>query len=102
MRAHITEGIKASLRSKNTLLSVIPAGCTRLCQPADVSWNAPFKAAFRNHYSEWLSEGNLERTERGNLRPISKSVLVEFTEGMGYCHGTSDTIIFSILRDNSL
>ena len=59
LRAHITDGIKASLRSKNTLLSVIPGGWARLCQPADVSWNAPFKSSFRNYYSEWLAEGNL-------------------------------------------
>ena len=78
LRAHITEQVKSELRAKNTLLSVIPAGCTRLCQRADVSWNAPFKAALRNQYNKWLSEGHFERTAANNMRPVNRLTLIQF------------------------
>lgn len=62
------------------MLSVIPGGCTRLCQPADVSWNAPFKAAFREFYSQWINEPAVALTPAGNRRAISKLELVRFVK----------------------
>ena len=65
---------------KNTILSVVPAGCTRLCQLADVSWNAPFKASFRDHYATWIGSGEVERTPAGNMRAVSKRTLIELVK----------------------
>ena len=36
------------------LPSVIPGGCRGLLQPADVSWNKPFKAHLRREYDNWM------------------------------------------------
>ena len=44
----------------------IPAGCTFFLQPADVSWNAPFKAAMREEWKRWRARGL--HTPAGNLQ----------------------------------
>ncbi|KAH7711774.1 pogo transposable element with KRAB domain-like protein [Aphelenchoides avenae] len=48
---------------------LIPAGCTRFVQPADISWNAPFKRKLRSFYEEWMLEGDHDTTAAGNPRP---------------------------------
>lgn len=80
LRAHLTNSIREKLHSMNTVLSVIPAGCTPLLQPADLSWNAPFKAHFRELYNKWLSSGAAERTAAGNFRAVSRVLLVDFVK----------------------
>ena len=32
-------------------------GCTKFVQPADVSWNKPFKDRLREFYDEWMENG---------------------------------------------
>jgi hypothetical protein len=57
---------KDALEDKDTDVVYIPAGCTPIAQPADVSWNTPFKAALRREWKVWR---RLERrTPRGNLQ----------------------------------
>eukprot|EP00731_Ephydatia_muelleri_P017673 Em0010g771a len=46
--------------------------------PADVSWNAPFKARYRDLYTAWMSAQNHERTKAGNLRAPSKALMVDW------------------------
>ena len=36
-RSHLTEQAKDRLKKTNTIMGVIPGGCTKLLQPADVS-----------------------------------------------------------------
>ena len=55
-RSHITEEAKEHIKQTNTIMGVIPGGCTKLLQPADVSWNAPFKVVYRELYEKWLQE----------------------------------------------
>ena len=60
-RAHIAPSIKESVRMKyNSDLCVIPGGCTSKLQPADVSWNKPFKSHLSEMYDEWLFSGPVE------------------------------------------
>ena len=43
-KSHVRASIRESVRSHyNTHMVVIPGGCTGVLQPADVSWNKPFK-----------------------------------------------------------
>ena len=55
-RGHMTPAVKDKLRTThNTDIAYIPGGCTSVLQPADVSWNKPFK----NHFSTtnaWIKQ----------------------------------------------
>jgi hypothetical protein len=78
-RAHITPSIKESVRMKyNSDLCVIPGGCTSKLQPADVSWNKPFKSHLSEMYDEWLFSGPVEKTKGGNRRAPSKSLILKW------------------------
>ena len=68
--------MKKAVQNTNTVMAVVPGGCTTLVQPADVSWNAPFKAAYRKLYDTWLASGTMERTRGGNLCAPSKALRV--------------------------
>ena len=47
-RCHVMPSVKYVAETHtNTDLSVIPGGLTSLVQPADVSWNKPFKEAYK-------------------------------------------------------
>lgn len=80
LEAHITEDIKPNFRGKNTIFSVILAGCTGFCQLADFSWNASFKAFCRDHYAKWISSDAVKRTSLGNLRPMTKLTLIDLVK----------------------
>ena len=44
LRGHTTKEVKQKVRGHfNSDLVFVPPGCTGKVQPADVSWNAPFK-----------------------------------------------------------
>ena len=44
LRCHISAMTKEELRRLNLDSAIIPGGCTKFVQAADVSWNSPFKA----------------------------------------------------------
>ncbi|KAH7699960.1 pogo transposable element with KRAB domain-like protein, partial [Aphelenchoides avenae] len=50
-------------------MSAIPGGCTRFVQPADVSWNKPFKAKAMQLYNHWMMGGEHEVAAAGNPKP---------------------------------
>ncbi len=65
--SHIMPCVKEAVKTEfNTDLAVIPGGCTGKLQPCDVSWNRPFKAAYREKYDEWLINGPRVLTKGGN------------------------------------
>jgi hypothetical protein len=64
--AHKTENIKTAVKTiYNSDMCVIPGGCTSKLQPADVSWNKPFKNKISELYDEWLFRQPV--TETGNV-----------------------------------
>ena len=77
-KCQISASIKKAVQNTNTVMAVVPGGCTKLFQPADVSWNAPFKAAYRKLYDTWLASGTMERTRGGNLHASSKALRVQW------------------------
>ena len=64
-KCHINEKIKETLKKMNTVMGVIPGGCTKFLQPLDVSINEPFKTIFRELYDEWYRKGEFEYTKGG-------------------------------------
>lgn len=78
-RGHLTTGVKQYLRNHcNTDMCVIPGGCTSRLQPADVSWNKPFKSRFSELYDEWLFSGPVERTAKGNRKAPPKPLILQW------------------------
>ena len=78
-RCHISMGTKKILRSLKLDAAVIPGGCTRFLQPADVSWNRPFKAKILELHNSWMSDGNLPMTRTGaNIAPPSSRVYLQW------------------------
>ena len=51
-KCHVNENIKETLKKMNTVMGVIPGGCTKFLQPLDVFINKPFKTIFREVYDE--------------------------------------------------
>ena len=58
--------------------STVVYGCTKVVQPANVSWNAPFKVAYLDLYSQWMAGGDQERTPAGNMRAPPKPLMVQW------------------------
>ena len=64
-------------RQTNTDVSVIPGGLTSYFQPANVSWNKPFKTAYIYKY-KWLATGSKSYTGAGNMRAPSKALCLQW------------------------
>lgn len=78
-RAHITSKVKGLVRQRyNSDMAVIPGGCTCKLQPADVSWNRPFKAKLAELFDEWIFSGPVDKTRLGNRRPPPKTLLLQW------------------------
>ena len=72
-RCHLMPSVKKVVnKDTNTDLSIIPGGLTSLVQPADVSWNKPFKEAYKARYNQWMATGEKSYTPAGNIRAPSK------------------------------
>ena len=69
-KCHITLEVRSYVnRHTNTDVSVIPGGLTSHLQPANVSWNKPFKTAYKEKYRQWMATGSKTYTAAGNVRP---------------------------------
>uniref|UniRef100_A0A1X7UB27 DDE-1 domain-containing protein n=1 Tax=Amphimedon queenslandica TaxID=400682 RepID=A0A1X7UB27_AMPQE len=53
-------------------MCILPGGTTSYLQPADVSWNKPFKSAYRQLYNQWMVSGEHSFTPAGNMRAPDK------------------------------
>lgn len=73
---HTTPQIKEKIENLDTDLVIIPAGCTSLLQPADVSWMSPFKSALRREWASFIRRK--EMTSSGNLKRPSRQDVICF------------------------
>ena len=75
-----TSAISQMLAKQNakTDVSIIPGGLTRHLQPADVSWNKPFKQAYRALYNEWMATGEKLYTAAGNMHAPDKALYLRW------------------------
>ena len=62
---HTMQATQDILEEKDTDCIFVPAGCTFLVQPADVSWNALFKKAMHECCKAYMRRE--ERKNHGNL-----------------------------------
>ena len=72
-KCHLMQTIKNIVdRQTQSDIAVIPGGLTRLVQTADVSWNKPFKAAYKDLHNEWMISGKKTYIAAGNVHAPSK------------------------------
>ena len=80
-RCHIMTEVRSYVnRQINTDVSIIPGGLTSHLQPADVTWNKPFKTAYKEKYSQWMATGSKTYTAAGNVRPPSKALCLQWVK----------------------
>ena len=77
-RCHLGKDTKRVLRNLKIDTAVIPGGCTKFVQPANVSWNKPFKDRIQSLHDEWLSSGDLPVTRNGNPAPPPPMVYLDW------------------------
>ena len=77
-RCHISKDTKSVLEALKVDTAIIPGGCTKYIQPADVSWNKPFKEKVQDMHDDWLSTGDLPVTRNGNPAPLPPTVYLDW------------------------
>ena len=80
-RCHTSVSTRAETAKLRVHTAIVPGGCTKFIQAADVVWNASFKAHLRSMYDTWLAdETQHEFTRGGNLKAPSRSLLCEWVK----------------------
>ena len=80
-RCHTSEAVRAETKRLRLHTAIVPGGCTKFIQAADIVWNACFKSKMRSHYDTWLADPAChEYTRGGNLNAPSRSLLCEVGE----------------------
>ena len=80
-RCHVMSNVASHVtKATNTDISAIPGGLTSQLQPADVSWNKPFKQAYKAQYNEWMVSGEKSYTAAGNVRPPDKTLCLNWVK----------------------
>ena len=80
-KCHLTAGVRSCVdKQTNTDVSIIPGGLTSHLQPADVSWNKPFKTAYKEKYIQWMATGPKMYTADGNVRAPSKALCLQWVK----------------------
>uniref|UniRef100_A0A1X7TK98 DDE-1 domain-containing protein n=1 Tax=Amphimedon queenslandica TaxID=400682 RepID=A0A1X7TK98_AMPQE len=80
-KCHTSTSTQSEASQVKLHTAIIPGGCTKFIQAADVSWNASFKSTLRSHYDTWLSEPSLhEFTKGGNMKAPSRSLLCKWVK----------------------
>ena len=92
----MTDKVKEHVSTLQTDMALIPGGLTSHLQPADVSWNKPFKAAYRELYNQWMSSGNKSYTAAGNMRAPDKSLCLDWVK-QAWSSVTTEVIVNSFL-----
>ena len=75
---HLTDDVKKSLTKSKIESVIIPGGCTKYIQAPDVVWNKPFKGKIQEFYDDWLENGKHEYTDAGNMKPVTRRLIVEW------------------------
>ena len=80
-RCHTSVSTRAETNKLRLHTAIVPGGCTKFIQAADVVWNSCFKAHLRTTYDTWLADPTgHEYTRGGNLKAPSRSLLCEWVK----------------------
>lgn len=67
-RSHISVSTKDVMAKLKIDAAIVPGGCTKYVQPADVYWNGKFKHNMRERYKIWLATADKQTTRGGNVK----------------------------------
>ncbi|GMF33870.1 unnamed protein product [Phytophthora fragariaefolia] len=73
---HWTQEVKLYAKSLNVVLLKVPPRYTSVCQPADISWNKPFKGLLRRLWIDMLTKQLLDYKQGESTRKIKREQLV--------------------------
>lgn len=73
---HTKSDTQEEIARRDTDCVLIPAGCTSIVQPADVSWMMPFKNSLRKEWAQFIRKK--EMTPAGNLKKPSRQDMINF------------------------
>ena len=80
-RCHTSEAVRTETSRMRLHTAIVPGGCTKYIQAADVVWNACFKSHMQSCYNTWLADPDChEYTRGGNLKPPSHFLLCEWVK----------------------
>ena len=78
---HVSQATRADVTRLGVDTAIVPGGCTKFIQAADVVWNGCLKSCIRQLYDAWIAEpSGLEFTRSGNMKPPSRSLLCEWVK----------------------
>ena len=70
--------MKAKVKQCKSDVVVVPGCLTNHIKPADVSWNKPFKEAYRSKSEVWFSSGEMLYNPADNMRTPRKLLCVQW------------------------
>lgn len=80
-RCHTSEATRAETKRLRIDTSIVPGGCTKFIQAADVVWNASFKSHMHKLYDDWIADPSKhEFTKGGNMKAPARTLLCEWVK----------------------
>lgn len=80
-RGHLTDKVKRAFKKGNSVMAVIPGGCTSKIQPLDVSINKPFKGILRKQWNSFMRDSAKEARDAGaKVKAATKETVVSWLE----------------------
>ena len=80
-KCHTSLATRAETKKLGLHTAIVPGGCTKFIQAADVVWNSCFKAHMRTFYDSWLADPTEHQyTKGGNLKAPSRSLLCQWVK----------------------
>jgi len=84
----------------NVTIISIPPGLTSSAQPANISWNKPFKGFLRTKWTEKLMSDMKEMQELRATAPIREQLLKWINEAWNYL--SEETIVSGFVKANMI
>jgi len=97
---HRTPEVLETAKQLNITIMSIPPGLTSTAQPADISWNKPFKGFLRRKWTKKLMEDMMTMDDFKGTEPSRDQLLNWITEAWEFL--SEDTIVSGFQRANMI